>query len=148
MTDLLQLRRNARHLRKNSTEAEIRLWSLLRRRGLGDLKFRRQAVIGRFIADFACFTPRLIVELDGSQHAGSDYDARRDAWFESQGYRVLRFWNGEVIRNRDGVARAILAAAGMDELGDPTSSRARTGPLRAPVRGFPPSPPRGEERGD
>jgi len=147
MTDLLELRRNARYLRKNSTEAEVRLWSLLRRRQLGGLKFRRQAVIGPFIADFACFTPRLIVELDGSQHAGSDYDARRDAWLAAQGYRVLRFWNEQVIRNRDGVARAILSAAGTDELGDPTSSRARTGPLRTPVRGFPSSPPRGEESG-
>ena len=86
-------------------------WSFLRRKGVGGLKFRRQAVIGRYIADFACFRPKLILELDGAQHAGSCYDMERDAWFRSQGFTVVRVWNEDVARNMDGVARAILSAA-------------------------------------
>lgn len=111
MPDVLTLRRYAREMRKDSTEFERMAWSFLRRKGVGDLKFRRQAVIGRYIADFACFNPKLILELDGSQHAGSRYDAERDAWFRSQGFTVVRVWNEDVARNMDGVARAILSAA-------------------------------------
>jgi len=112
MTDALTLRRYAREMRKSSTEFERMAWSYLRRKGVGGLKFRRQAVIGRYIADFACFNPMVILELDGSQHAGSAYDAERDAWFRSQGFKVVRVWNNEVATNMDGVAQAILAVLG------------------------------------
>jgi very-short-patch-repair endonuclease len=82
----------ARELRKNLTVSEWRLWSHLRRRQLDGWKFRRQAPIGPYVVDFACFAARLVVELDGSSHneATHDYDERRQAWLESQGFRVLR----------------------------------------------------------
>jgi primosomal protein N' (replication factor Y) len=101
--------RNARNLRMNMTDAEMRLWKILRDRNLDGLKFRRQRPVGPFIADFACVEERLIVEVDGGQHNGSASDARRTAWLQSRGWRVLRFWNDEVLRNVDGVCEQILS---------------------------------------
>jgi very-short-patch-repair endonuclease len=80
------------------------LWFVLRDRKFAKFKFRRQVPIGRFIADFVCFERRLVIEVDGGQHADSVSDRRRDRWFAANGYRVLRFWNNEVMRNLDGVA--------------------------------------------
>jgi len=78
------------------------MWRVLRRRQLDGMKFRRQAPIGpNYIADFACFDPKVIIEVDGGQHADNAYDLRRDAWFRSQGFVVLRFWNGEVLDHPD-----------------------------------------------
>ena len=91
------LTRNARAMRLEPTPAEKAMWRLLRRRQINGMKFRRQAPIGPYIADFACFDPKVIIEVDGGQHAGNIADARRDAWFRSQGFKVLRFWNGEVL---------------------------------------------------
>jgi len=85
----------ARQLRNESTEAEKSLWYFLRGNKLG-VKFRRQAAIGSFVVDFVCFTHRLIVELDGSQHVteeGKSHDSQRTAWLEARGYRVIRFRN-------------------------------------------------------
>ena len=99
----------ARTLRKHLTEAEQRLWQELKRRQLAGMKFRRQQLIGPFIVDFVCFERRVIVEVDGGQHAEqSQYDADRTRWLEAQGYRVLRFWNNEVLAQTDAVAQAIL----------------------------------------
>ena len=95
-------REQARHLRRNSTDAERVLWRALSRQQLG-VKFRRQEPLGRFIGDFVCFFPRLVVEVDGGQHADSEHDAERTAELESHGFRVLRFWNNDVLQNRDGV---------------------------------------------
>ncbi|MCF4126046.1 endonuclease domain-containing protein [Methylobacterium sp. SyP6R] len=100
----------ARTLRRAQTAAEQALWSHLRDRRLAEAKFMRQLPIGRYFADFACREAKLIVELDGSQHAESGYDRERDAWLTSQGWHVLRFWNGEVARNVTGVLETILAA--------------------------------------
>ncbi|NEX93646.1 endonuclease domain-containing protein [Caulobacter sp. 17J65-9] len=111
MADPLVLRRRARHMRAEPTSTEARLWALLRRGQLGGLKFRRQVPIGDYIADFACFTPKLVVEADGGAHRNPEYDARRDAWFESEGFRVLRFRNDEALG--DAAAEAILKAAGL-----------------------------------
>ena len=97
-----------RFLRANSTKVEHQLWYLLRNRGLAGHKFVRQLTIGPYIADFACRERGLIVELDGGQHATSSTDARRTAYLNAQGYSVLRFWNVEIIENRDGVLSAIL----------------------------------------
>jgi len=125
MPDRRTMRDRARAMRKAPTEAERAMWRLLRLERLG-VKFRRQAWLGDYIADFVCFSPRLVVEVDGSQHAGSDYDATRDAAFQAHGYKVLRFWNGEVLRNPDGVCRTILAAMGRNELvGDAPRSPAQ-----------------------
>ena len=92
------------------TEAEHALWRHLRQRQLGGRRFRRQVRIGPYIADFACLDPMVIVEVDGGQHAEARaYDARRDEYMRGQGFRVLRFWNNEVLGNMDGVCEAILA---------------------------------------
>jgi very-short-patch-repair endonuclease len=87
----------ARHLRKNATEAERRLWQLLRRRQLNGFKFRRQRQIGRYVCDFVC------LEV-------SRYDDQRDAFLKSNGFRVLRFWNGSVISEPEAVVQTILEA--------------------------------------
>ena len=103
--------KSARALRKNLTEAEQRLWQQLKRRQIATVKFRRQQPIGPFIVDFVCFEHRLIVEVDGGQHAQQvPYDEKRSRWLEAQGYRVLRFWNNDVLANTEAVAQSILEA--------------------------------------
>ncbi len=99
--------RRARDLRTNATEAEKKLWLHLRADRLG-VRFRRQFPIGPYFADFACPTQKLVIELDGGQHAErQDYDGRRTAFLTEQGYRVLRFWNTDVMKNAEGVVAAI-----------------------------------------
>ena len=97
----------ARDLRNNLTEAEKYLWHELRLNNLG-VKFRRQAVIGRYIVDFVCFERKLVVEVDGGQHADNQEDQVRDQWLTDQGFKVLRFWNPDVLMNREGVLQKIL----------------------------------------
>jgi very-short-patch-repair endonuclease len=94
------------------TDAERKLWHYLRQRQLKGFHFRKQCPIGPFIADFACLKAKLIVEVDGGQHAGSDNDKARDAWFAAHGYRTLRFWNNNVLANIEGVFLTITAALG------------------------------------
>ncbi len=101
------LRERARDMRKAPTDAERALWRILRDRRFSGYKFRRQAPIGDYIADFVCYAERLIVEADGSQHADNLHDARRDAWFLLQGFRIRRFWNFEILRNREVVAETL-----------------------------------------
>jgi len=97
----------ARQLRRASTEAEKKLWRALRSK-LPQYKWRRQMPVGPYFTDFACFAEMLIVELDGGQHAAAaDKDAARTAFLAAQGYRVLRFWNNDVLSNSDGVLQAI-----------------------------------------
>jgi very-short-patch-repair endonuclease len=98
----------ATELRQNTTDAERRLWGALRGRRLQGYKFRRQHPIGRFIVDFACTRHRLVIEADGGQHDESKSDARRTAWLESQGWRVIRFWNNDILANTEGVVSTIL----------------------------------------
>ena len=100
----------ARDLRANPTRAEKRLWQVLRSKQSG-LRFRRQMPIGYWIADLAGAAARLIVEVDGGQHADSRRDERRDAFLTERGWLVLRFWNNDVLANVEGVVRAILEAA-------------------------------------
>jgi very-short-patch-repair endonuclease len=104
-------RGQAKGLRRVPTDAERKLWYLLRSLKPLGLHFRRQTPIGIYIADFAWLAGKLVVELDGSQHATDrkDYDVKRTAWLESQGYRVLRFWNNDVLKTPAGVGEAILA---------------------------------------
>jgi very-short-patch-repair endonuclease len=96
-------------MRANPTPAERRLWSMLRDRRTPDAKFRRQYVIAPYIVDFACIERSLIIEADGGQHSESTSDRRRDAYLHSKGFRVLRFWNNEVIENPSGVFELISA---------------------------------------
>jgi very-short-patch-repair endonuclease len=107
--------KRARQLRRQLTDAEMRLRMYLRRRQLNGAYFRKQCPIGPYIADFACLEAKLIIELDGSQHADSATDAVRDAWFTAHGYRVLRFWNNDVLQNTDGVFLTIIEALGQLE---------------------------------
>ena len=104
---------HARELRINATDAERRLWSKLRLRQLEGARFRRQHPIGPYIVDFICLEQKLVIELDGGQHADAvEYDEARTAWLAASGYHVLRFWNNEVLRNIAGVLEAILEALG------------------------------------
>ena len=98
----------ARRLRRNLTDAEIRLWFALRDRRLAGYKFRRQHPIDGFIADFACTKHKLIIEADGGQHGDSTVDARRTELLEAKGWKVLRFWNNEILSNTEGVIQTIL----------------------------------------
>jgi very-short-patch-repair endonuclease len=116
--------KNARLLRRGMTDSERKLWSRLRSEQLG-VKFRRQHPLGNYIADFACLGPKLIIELDGSQHqAQQGYDARREAFFRGQGFDVLRFASNDPFIQFDGVLQAIVNR--LEELA-----------LRAPIPTFP-----------
>src|SRR3989344_9494291 len=97
----------ARKLRNNLTEAEKHLWYVLRAENFGH-KFRRQAQIGKYFVDFVCYEKKLIIEIDGGQHFESAADKARDEWRQSQGFKVLRFWNNEVLENRDSVVEKIM----------------------------------------
>ncbi|MDJ0950228.1 MAG: endonuclease domain-containing protein [Alphaproteobacteria bacterium] len=98
----------ARDLRKNPTEAEKLLWSRLRLRQIGGVRFRRQVPIGPYVVDFASHEAKLIIEVDGGQHASNqEMDGRRTRWLESEGYRVIRFWNNEVLANTEAVLHSI-----------------------------------------
>jgi very-short-patch-repair endonuclease len=126
----------AKHMPANPTDAEARLWSILRAKRLGPFKWRHQVVFDdRYIADFVCFDHRLIVEADGGQHWRSDRDLDRDHWFIEQGFRVLRFWNNDVLANSDGVAAAIMAALESSGAADAAHPLSPT-PLPQGERGF------------
>jgi very-short-patch-repair endonuclease len=101
--------KRARRLRREETDAERRLWYRLSGRELGGYKFVRQFPLGPYIVDFLCRSERLIVEIDGEQHADNIGDMRRTAWLNDNGCSVLRFWNHEVLRERGAVLDAILA---------------------------------------
>ncbi|OYX36497.1 MAG: hypothetical protein B7Y99_01855 [Caulobacterales bacterium 32-69-10] len=113
MTERERLRDFARAMRKEPTPTERILWRLLRAKRLADLKFRRQVPLGPYIADFASFHYRLVIELDGSHHDPEGYDGRRDCWLREQGFRVLRFPNQDVLESPDSVTDAILRTLGM-----------------------------------
>ncbi len=102
---------NAYNLRHNLTEAESRLWAVLRSHRVNNVHFRRQHAIGPYIVDFCAPQKKLVIELDGGQHLDQEeYDAERTAFLESKGYRVLRFWNSDVTHNLDGIVIIILEA--------------------------------------
>jgi very-short-patch-repair endonuclease len=102
------MRQRAQRLRAEPTDAERALWFRLRRRQVLGYKFRRQQPLGPYIVDFVCLEKRLVVEVDGSQHQEQQpYDEIRTRWLESQGYRVLRFWNNEVLDTIDAVVETI-----------------------------------------
>jgi very-short-patch-repair endonuclease len=130
-----QKRAFAKSLRANATETEKTLWSLLRSRRLINLEFRRQAPIGSGIVDLVSFERRLIVEADGSQRAESRSDERRDRDLAGRGFRILRFWNNDILQCSESVLEAIYDAASQTPHPSLTAS------------GFdPPSPTRGEGR--
>jgi len=116
----------ARALRRNMTEAEIRVWQMLRAHRTNGYKFRRQVPIGRYIADFVCHEARLIVEIDGGQHdPRSHQEIDRNRFLRSQGYRILRFWNNEVLVNPDSVYEMIVNELAASPPPRPPLSRGR-----------------------
>ena len=103
------MRDKARNLRTNQTKAENCIWKLVKAKQVKGLKFRRQHPIPPYIVDFVCIEKKLIVELDGGQHADAvEYDERRTTFLESKGFTVIRFWNNEVLGNIEGVYEALL----------------------------------------
>jgi very-short-patch-repair endonuclease len=121
----------AKWMRSNPTEAERRLWSILRAKRMVGYKFKRQQILDWYIVDFVNFEHRLIVEADGSQHADSADDAERDGWLKQAGFVVLRFWNNDILARSESVSDAIWHALH------------EAAPLSLPLRGCP-SPARGE----
>jgi very-short-patch-repair endonuclease len=98
----------AKELRKNSTDAEKKLWECLRRKGINRLKFRRLEPIGDFIVDFVCYEKKLAIELDGAQHLNQKYyDKDRDNWLKGNGFSVLRFRNDDVLKNINDILEII-----------------------------------------
>ena len=134
MTNLMSER--ARRMRREKSDAEWRLWHELRGLNRQGFHFCQQAPVGPYIADFCDHSARLIVEVDGSQHGepkGVETDKRRTAWLESQGYRVLRFWNNEVLTNTEGVMTSIFETLGLFESKNttelPTTTTSSPSPL-------------------
>ena len=121
----------ARELRADPTEAEKRLWRQLSARKVAGTRFNRQHPVGPFICDFVARTPKLIIEVDGGQHCSAT-DARRTFFLQNQGYRVLRFWNHDVLANLEGVIAEIERALG--DIPSPNPSREREGRSGAPSR--------------
>ena len=139
----------AKQLRRNATDAEQKLWRHVRNRQLGGHRFRRQQPLGPYIVDFVCLELKLIVEVDGGQHAGQvDRDEERTAWLESQGFRVLRLWNTQVLTeiggyagHHDGVRRRYPLSLGRERAG--VRVRVLAAAQRAPL----PEAPSAGERG-
>jgi len=113
--------RFAKTLRQNMTDAEHCLWKQLRAHRLINAKFKRQQPIGPYIVDFVCFDARLVIEIDGGQHLDSDTDRVRDAWLNEHDFRVLRFWNNEVLKETTAVLEKI--AEYLPPLPNPSPSR-------------------------
>lgn len=106
-----EILKRAKALRRDQTPAENKLWYILRNRYLYGFKFRRQHPIGKYIVDFYCAEAKLIIEVDGDSHTGKeDYDSKRTAWLEEQGYRVIRFMDTDVHENLEGVSMVIIEA--------------------------------------
>ncbi|BCA57748.1 endonuclease domain-containing protein [Sphingomonas sp. HMP6] len=121
-----QISPHAARLRRERTDVEDSIWQSLRNRQCDSFKFRFQSTIGAFVVDFLCVEARLIVELDGGQHSEA-VDVARTRFLEAKGYRVLRFWNSDVVENRDGVLEAIrlALAARMSERRRPSPNPSR-----------------------
>jgi very-short-patch-repair endonuclease len=134
----------ARYLRNQSTSAELELWNRIRSRAINGHKFVRQEPIGPFVVDFVCRARRLIIEVDGGQHATDPRDALREQWLVNHRYRVIRFWNNDVLGNIDDVLESIASALAEAPphpdraLRDPTSPRKR-GEVEPAARPLPPS---------
>ncbi|UVK41706.1 endonuclease domain-containing protein [Mesorhizobium sp. AR10] len=124
----LRQRKNAKSMRRVMTDAELKLWNELRAHRLMGMSFRRQVPIGPYIIDFACSAHRLIVEVDGSQHADAEHlrhDEARSAYLKANGWTILRFWNDDVIRDIDNVCQHIVIVAGLAGADMPASEPAR-----------------------
>ena len=125
----LKIQRAVRH---NPTEPEKKLWAALRNRQVAGAKFRKQVWLGRYLVDFYCADAKTAIEVDGDSHAHQqDYDEQRTAWLASEGFRVIRFSNDDVMRNLEGVVAVIRATF----VPSPSHSAVPSGPLPLPHRG-------------
>jgi very-short-patch-repair endonuclease len=123
-----KIRNFSRSLRKNPTDAEKKLWAHLRRKQISGRRFRRQHPLGRYIVDFVCLEAKLIVEIDGGQHTESAHgDAQRTQWLQRQGFRVVRFWNNEVLGETESVLTEIARMLASQGLPPPYPSPASGG---------------------
>ena len=122
----------ARRLRSRMTDPERKLWLALKDRRFEAYKFRRQVPVGRYIADFLCFESRLIVEVDGGQHADSQRDKVRDNWLVQNNFRVVRFWNNDVLMNAEGVLMLIEKALAAKHESHGSQTRAAPHPILLP----------------
>jgi len=120
---IAKLRGRAQDMRSHATDAEHRMWQILRAHRFSGYKFRRQVPVEFYIADFICFSERLIIELDGGQHASSSGDEKRDSYLAAQGFRIVRIWNNDVFTNEEGVAELILSALRSPPLPNPSPAR-------------------------
>ena len=130
-------RGRAKQLRQTMTRAETLLWRYIKAHRIDGLGFRRQVPIGAYVADFACHAARLVIELDGESHdfvSRQRSDERRDAWFKSQGYRVLRFTNEDVQKNLEGVVQVIREAAASAHSAPPSLSLPHKGGGNRPAQ--------------
>ncbi|MDX8524695.1 DUF559 domain-containing protein [Mesorhizobium sp. MSK_1335] len=117
-------RKNAKSMRRSMTDAELKLWNELRAHRLMGMSFRRQVPVGPYIVDFACSAHRLIVEVDGSQHADAEHlrhDEARSVYLSASGWTILRFWNDDVIRDIDNVCQHIVIVAGLADAPAPST---------------------------
>lgn len=133
---------NAKSLRSNQTDAEQKPWYHLRAHRFMGRKFKRQKPIGRYVVDFVCVEEKLIIELDGGQHAENvEYDRVRDSWLRNEGYTVLRFWNNEMMNEMEGVLERIRLALIQDTLSpspsDETTSHSTKHDKSVQVAGYP-----------
>ena len=119
-------RQFAKALRTNATDAERKLWAMLRGGRLHGLKFKRQVPLDGYVLDFVCFEKRLIIEADGGQHAESRRDVERDHHFAAHGFTTLRFWNTDILSNPDGVCMEIVKFAEGGWVASPSLARLRT----------------------
>ena len=116
-----KLRVLAKNLRQKATDTENYLWLFLRNRQLEGVKFRRQEPMGRFIVDFVSYETKIVIELDGGQHSSNkEKDSERDVWLKTQGYEILRFWNNDVFKNKNGVLEVIRKAILTPHLASPS----------------------------
>jgi very-short-patch-repair endonuclease len=109
-----RLRHHARTMRQGATDAEAAMWLLLRDRRLSKTEFRRQVPFQNYILDFVCFERRIVIEIDGSQHANSERDAQRDAALVSEGFRIVRYWNNDVLQRRTAVLEDLFVKLEID----------------------------------
>ena len=123
---------HAKTLRKTMTDAERRLWYRLRAHRFAGEKFKRQVPIDRYIVDFACLNRKLVIELDGGQHSDSSTDQARDERIRQKGFRILRFWNNDVLKNTEGVLTEIINALESSRIVFPSPG--------SDLRSSPPSP--------
>jgi very-short-patch-repair endonuclease len=129
------MRTNARRMRRHATDAEAAIWRLLRDRRFAGLKFRRQFPFQNYILDFVCFKPRVVIEIDGSQHFGAVRDQHRAKALQKEGFEVIRYWNNDLLRRPTLVLEDLFYQIGRLEAADPSPGSSLCSEPPSPTRG-------------